>query len=177
MKRLLFLLPALAFVGLLGAFGVGLTMDPSILPSMLIGKPVPAFNLPPVRPGDQGFSRADLGGEPVLLNYYASWCVPCRVEQPVLMRLRAEGVSIHGVDWKEAPAEGAQWLAQHGDPYIRVGNDQSGRTGIDMGVSGVPETFVVDKQGRVRYRHVGALTSEDWATKIAPLMQRLKAES
>ncbi|MBW8814244.1 MAG: DsbE family thiol:disulfide interchange protein [Caulobacterales bacterium] len=177
MKRFLFLVPALLFAGLLVAFGIGLTMDPTILPSMLIGKPVPAFNLAPVRPGDQGLARADLGGEPVLLNYYASWCVACRAEHPMLMRLRSEGVPIHGVDWKDAPADGDKWLQDRGDPYIRVGNDQSGRTGIDMGVSGVPETFVIDKQGRVRYRHVGAITQDDWANKIAPLMQRLKAES
>jgi cytochrome c biogenesis protein CcmG/thiol:disulfide interchange protein DsbE len=177
MKRLLFLLPAGAFVALLVAFGIGLTMDPTILPSMLIGKPAPAFNLPAVRPGDQGLTRGDLGGEPALLNYYASWCAACRNEHGMLMRLRSEGVPIHGIDWKDAPADGDQWLKERGDPYIRVGNDRSGRTGIDMGVSGVPETFVLDKQGRVRYRHVGAITEEDWATKIGPLMQRLKAES
>jgi cytochrome c biogenesis protein CcmG/thiol:disulfide interchange protein DsbE len=95
----------------------------------------------------------------------------------MLMRLRAQGVAIHGLDWKDKREAGARWLADHGDPYIRVGSDESGRTGIDMGVSAAPETFVIDKQGRVRYRHVGAITPEDWARKIGPLMERLKSES
>jgi cytochrome c biogenesis protein CcmG/thiol:disulfide interchange protein DsbE len=177
MRRLLFIAPVAAFLVLIGVFFLGLQRDPTLLPSMLIGKPVPAFNLAPVRPGDQGLTTADLGGEPVLLNVYASWCVACRVEHPMLMRLRAEGVPIHGVDWKDEPEAGNKWLVDRGDPYIRVGNDRSGRAGIDMGVSGVPETFVVDKQGRVRYRHTGAISEDDWEHKIGPLMQRLKAES
>ena len=177
MKRLLFIAPVLGFFVLMGVFFVGLHRDPTILPSMLIGKPVPAFNLPPVRPGDQGFSTADLGGEPVLLNVYASWCAACRLEHPMLMRLRREGVPIHGLDWKDEPEKGNKVLLDEGDPYLRVGNDKSGRTGIDMGVSGAPETFVVDKAGKVRYRHVGAISIEDWEQKIRPLMERLKAES
>ncbi|WP_293898563.1 DsbE family thiol:disulfide interchange protein [Phenylobacterium sp.] len=177
MRRLLFIAPILAFAVLIGVFFAGLHRDPTLLPSMMIGKRVPTFDLAAVRPGDQGLRTGDLGGEPVLLNYYASWCVACRAEHPMLMRLRAEGVPIHGVDWKDEPEAGNKWLIDRGDPYLRVGNDRSGRTGIDMGVSGVPETFIIDKQGRVRYRHVGAITEEDWSQKIGPLMQRLKAES
>ena len=177
MRRILFIAPILGFFVLIGVFFVGLQRDPTILPSMLIGKPLPAFSLPPVRPGDQGFSTADLGGEPVLVNVYASWCAACKLEHPMLMRLRREGVPIHGLDWKDEAAKGNQVLLNEGDPYIRVGNDASGRTGIDMGVSGAPETFVVDKQGRVRYRHVGAISIEDWEQKIGPLMEKLKAES
>lgn len=176
MRRVLFLAPVAAFVLLVIGFFVGLHRDPTILPSQLLGKPVPAFNLPPVRPGDIGFVSAELKGEPSLLNAYASWCVACRVEHPMLMRLKAQGVRIHGLDWKDTAAKGNQWLIDRGDPYVRVGNDESGRTGIDMGVSGVPETFVVDKRGVVRYRHVGAITEEDWALKIGPLMEKLKAE-
>lgn len=177
MRRLLFIAPIAAFFVLMGVFFLGLQRDPTVLPSMLIGKPLPAFNLPPVRPGDQGFASTDLGGEPALINVYASWCVVCEVEHPILMRLRREGVPIHGLDWKDPPEKGAEVLAKRGDPYIRVGNDASGRTGIDMGVSGAPETFVIDKQGKVRYRHVGAISIEDWEQKIRPLMDRLKAES
>jgi len=177
MKRLLFLAPVALFVVLIGVFFAGLQRDPSLLPSMLIGKPMPAFNLPPVRPGDQGFSTADLGGEPMLVNVYASWCAACRIEHPMLMRLRREGVTIHGLDWKDEPEAGLGVLMNQGDPYARVGNDRSGRAGIDLGVSGAPETFVVDKAGKVRYRHVGAISIEDWEQKLRPLMERLKAES
>ena len=177
MKRLLFLSPVALFVILIGVFFVGLQRDPSLLPSMLIGKPVPAFSLPPVRPGDQGLSTADLGGEPKLLNIYASWCAACRIEHPMLMRLRREGVIIPGLDWKDEVEAGHDVLVKQGDPYERVGNDRSGRAGIDLGVSGAPETFVVDKAGKVRYRHVGAISIEDWDKKIGPLMARLRAES
>lgn len=176
MKRLLFLAPVALFVVLIGVFFVSLQRDPSLLPSMLIGKAVPAFNLPPVRPGDQGFATADLGGEPMLLNIYASWCAACRIEHPMLMRLRREGVTIHGLDWKDEPEAGFGVLQNQGDPYARVGNDRSGRAGIDLGVTGAPETFVIDKAGKVRYRHVGAISIEDWDQKIRPLMERLKAE-
>lgn len=178
MKRLLFILPVVGFLILLGVFFVGLGRDPRALPSAFIGKTLPAFATAPVRPDDVGLSNTDFDrGEPVLLNVFASWCGPCRVEHPVLMRLRSQGVAIHGLDWKESPAAGYRWLVQNGDPYIRVGNDETGRAGIDFGVAGVPETFVIDKRGRVRYRHVGALTPNDWETKIGPLMEKLRAES
>ena len=177
MKRLLFILPVLGFVVLLGVFFAGLGRDPRALPSAFIGKPLPAFTTAPVRPGDQGLANTDFErGEPVLLNVFASWCGPCRVEHPVLMRLRQQGVAIHGLDWKDEAVDGARWLSDHGDPYQRAGNDRTGRTGIDLGVSGVPETFVVDRTGHVRYRHVGAVTPQVWAETIAPLMARLRAE-
>lgn len=177
MRRLLFIAPILVFAAVLVAFFVGLGRDPTLLPSMMIDKPVPAFNLPPVRPDDRGFATTDLGDVPMLVNFYASWCAACRIEHPFLMRLRAQGVTLHGVDWKDERDAGFKWLADRGDPYVRVGHDGNGRTGIDMGVSAVPETFVVDKRGRVRYRHVGAITSEVWDQKIGPLMAKLRAES
>src|SRR5690606_8784972 len=130
-------------------FWVGLQRDPSKLPSQLIDRPAPQFALPAVRDGEPGLATADLAGEPALLNIFASWCVPCRLEHPVLMRLSAEGTPIYGIDWKETPAAGAAWLAEHGDPYRKVGNDEAGRIGIDLGVTGVPETFVIDRRGRV----------------------------
>jgi cytochrome c biogenesis protein CcmG/thiol:disulfide interchange protein DsbE len=177
MRRLLALLPVAAFVIVLVGFMVGLRHDPAVLPSMLIGKPLPAFALAPLRPDTPGLASADLTGEPVLLNVFASWCGPCKQEHPVLMRLKAEGVPIAGLDWKEPAADGARWLDANGDPYLRAGNDRTGRAGIDLGVSGVPETFVVDRRGRVRYRQVGGITPEIWAEKIEPLMARLRAES
>ncbi len=177
MRRLLALLPVAAFVIVLVGFMVGLRRDPSILPSMLIGKPLPAFTLAPLRANEAGLASVDLAGQPVLLNVFASWCGPCKEEHPTLLRLKAEGVPIVGLDWKEDAADGARWLDANGDPYLRAGNDRTGRAGIDLGVSGVPETFVVDRRGRVRYRQVGAITPQIWAETIEPLMARLKAES
>ncbi len=177
MKRVLFILPVLGFVVLLAVFFAGLGRDPRALPSAFVGKPLPSFTAPPVRPGDVGLTHADFQqGEPVLLNVFASWCGPCRVEHPVLMRLRSEGVPIHGLDWKEEAAGGLQWLTDNGDPYIRVGSDPTGRTGIEFGVAGVPETFVIDKHGKVRYRHVGAVTPDVWEAKLKPLMDDLRRE-
>jgi cytochrome c biogenesis protein CcmG/thiol:disulfide interchange protein DsbE len=177
MRRLIALAPVLVFVLLLAGFAVGLQRDPSLLPSMMIGKPVPAFNLPAVRAGDVGLQSAELSGEPMLLNAFASWCAVCQVEHPVLMRLKAEGVPIQGLDWKDEAADGAQWLLDRGDPYRKAGNDRTGRAGIDLGVAGVPETFVIDRKGMIRYRHVGAITPEVWTETLGPLMTRLKAES
>ncbi len=177
MKGALFLLPAALFGLLIAAFVVGLGRDPSKLPSMLIDKPLPAFALAPVRPGDAGLKSSDLRGAPRLLNVFASWCVSCRVEHPVLLALKARGVPIEGLDWKDKAADGAKYLADNGDPYGLVGNDRSGRAGIDLGVAGVPETFVVDGRGIVRYKQVGPIAPEDWERTIAPLMARLGARS
>jgi len=177
MRRLIAIVPVGLFVLVLLGFVVGLRRDPAILPSMLIGKALPAFVLPPLKADQPGLASADLTGEPVLLNVFASWCGPCQEEHPTLLRLQSQGVKIVGVDWKEEAADGARWLDANGDPYLRAGNDRTGRAGIDLGVSGVPETFVVDRRGRVRYRQVGAITPQVWAQTLAPLMARLRAES
>jgi cytochrome c biogenesis protein CcmG, thiol:disulfide interchange protein DsbE len=177
MRRLLFLSPVILFALVVVAFMSGLGRDPSKLPSTLIGKPLPAFDLPPVRANDVGLKTTDMTRKPVLLNVFASWCVSCRVEHPVLLQLKAEGVPVEGLDWKDEAADGARYLAENGDPYALVGNDRTGRTGIDLGVAGVPETFVVDRRGRVRYKHIGPIAPEDWAQTIKPLMDRLRAES
>ncbi|HEX4741812.1 MAG TPA: DsbE family thiol:disulfide interchange protein [Caulobacteraceae bacterium] len=178
MRRLVFLAPVVVFAGVMVAFALGLGHDPSVLPSTLIGKPVPAFSLPPVRPGDGGLASPQLasGGGPRLLNAFASWCVACRVEHPLLLGLKAQGVPIDGLDWKDKSADAEKYLTQQGDPYQRVGNDESGRAGIDLGVAGVPETFVVDGHGRVRYKQVGPITPDDWTRTIQPLMERLRRE-
>lgn len=176
MRRVYFLAPVALFALLILAFTIGLQRDPSKLESVLIDKPVPAFALPPVRPGDSGLRTADFSGEPALLNVFASWCVACRVEHPMLMRLKTQGVIIHGLDWKDEPVDGAQWLADHGDPYRLVGNDRTGRTGIDLGVTGAPETFVIDRRGRIRYKHIGPIEPSDWEGKIKPLLDRLRTE-
>ena len=177
MRGALFLLPAALFAAVMVAFVIGLGHDPSQLPSTLIGKPLPAFALAPVRPGGPGLKSSDLRGEPRLLNVFASWCVSCRLEHPVLLALKARGVPIEGLDWMDEAADGAKYLADNGDPYGLVGNDRSGRAGIDLGVAGVPETFVVDGRGVVRYKQVGPITPEDWERTIKPLMARLAARS
>jgi len=175
-RRLLFLIPAAAFALVIAAFAFGLGRDPSILPSTLIDKPLPAFDLPPLRPDAAGLKTADLTGEPRLLNVFASWCVACRVEHPVLLRIKAEGVPIDGLDWKDEPADGLRYLVDQGDPYRLTGNDRAGRAGIDLGVAAVPETFLIDRHGRVRYKQVGPITPDAWDRVIRPLMDRLKAE-
>lgn len=169
--------PAALFVILAIALAAGLKRDPTILPSVLIGKPAPAFNLAAVRPGDGPFSNADIAGKVVLINVFGSWCTACQVEHPTLMALRAQGVLIYGIDWKDAPEDGAAWLSRFGDPYIKVGNDQSGRLALDLGVSGAPETFVIDRQGRVRLKFIGPITPEVWRDEIAPLVAKLEAEA
>ncbi len=162
-------------LGVLGIFFFGLRRDPGLLPSTLIGKPVPIFDLTPVRSGEARLVSRQLRGEPRLLNAFASWCVACRAEHPVLLALKAQGVAIDGLDWKDAPAAGAAYLDKDGDPYARVGSDPTGRAGIDLGVAAVPETFVVDGAGVIRYKHVGPISPEDWNNTLQPLMARLRA--
>jgi cytochrome c biogenesis protein CcmG, thiol:disulfide interchange protein DsbE len=174
LRRFLFLLPVLIFVGVGIGLAVGLTRDPSTLPSPLIDKPVPTFELPPLagRNGP-GFSSADLEGQVSLVNVFASWCVPCRVEHPLLMALAEDGVAIYGIDYKDPADKAAGWLAELGDPYRAIGADQDGRVAIDWGVYGVPETFVVDREGRIRHRHVGPLQPRDIEKTIRPLLAEL----
>ena len=174
MRRLIFLAPILAFVALIGVFASRLGHDPTVLPSVLIGKPVPAFSLPGVRPGEPPLTSASLAqGRPRLLNVFASWCVSCRYEHPLLLELKQRGVPVDGLDWKDKPADAAAFLVVQGDPYAHVGNDESGRAGIDLGVSGAPETFVIDGSGVIRFKQVGPITPEVWSRQIEPLLARL----
>jgi cytochrome c biogenesis protein CcmG, thiol:disulfide interchange protein DsbE len=173
LRRLLFLLPLALFVVLAGYFGFGLFRDPALLPSALIDRPAPEFTLPglTVQPG---LAKADLGGSVVLVNFFASWCAPCREEHPLLMRLAEEGrITLYGIDYKDKPDDAARLLAQLGDPYRRIGVDQAGRTAIDFGVYGVPETYIVDAAGRIRYRQVGPITADDYERKLLPLLKQL----
>jgi cytochrome c biogenesis protein CcmG, thiol:disulfide interchange protein DsbE len=174
-RWLLFAIPLALFLSLAVFLGLGLTRDPSTLPSALVGKPAPEFALPPLEGRDQhGFSRADLGGRPMLVNVFASWCVPCRIEHPVISRLAEQGVAVQGINYKDQPADATAWLAELGDPFQHLGADRNGRVGIDFGVYGVPETYVIDKDGRVAYRHVGPLQPHDVERTILPLLERLK---
>jgi cytochrome c biogenesis protein CcmG, thiol:disulfide interchange protein DsbE len=175
-------LPFIVFAGLAGLFWYALqTGDPSRLPSALIGKPVPEFALPPLeglKGGDgsdiKSFTTADLAqGKPTIVNVFASWCVPCLEEHPMLMALAERGGSrIYGINYKDDPASARRFLGRYGNPYARVGVDPSGRTAIDFGVYGVPETFVISADGKIAFRHVGPLTEEAITGSILPLMRK-----
>lgn len=173
--RIPYLIPVVLFLGLALALGWGLRRDPRELPSALIGKPVPEFSLPPVQGRTLGLSAADLKGEVSLVNVFASWCTACRYEHPVFMRLKEDGVvAIHGINYKDRPQDAAKWLDELGDPYTRTGADLDGRVSIDWGVYGVPETFVIDRNGRIVFKQVGPVTSEVYREKIGPLIEELR---
>lgn len=168
--RLLVALPVLAFVALAGLFALRLGAgDPSRLPSALIGHPVPSFTLPALPGVDAasggplpGLASRDLaGGEVTVVNVWASWCAPCQVEHPLLATLPASGIRLVGLDYKDKPEAARRFLTTLGNPFAAVGVDASGRTGIEWGVYGVPETFVVGPDGRIRYKHIGPLTPEN----------------
>lgn len=150
--------------------------DPRGVPSALIGRGVPDFTLPALEPGSlPALSAADLRGPlpgPVLVNFWASWCVPCIVEHPQLMRLSREGVAVLGVNYKDRAADAAAFLTRHGNPFARLGRDEPGRVAIDWGVYGVPETYLIDRQGIVRWRHAGPMTPEVLAQDVRPLLRR-----
>ncbi|XEU55696.1 DsbE family thiol:disulfide interchange protein [Tistrella mobilis] len=171
------MLPVALFVGLTVALGWGLTRDPGVIPSALIGKPVPDFALPPVQGRRLGLSDTDLRGEVSLVNVFASWCTACRAGHPLFMRLAQSGaVPIHGLNYKDRPANAAGWLATLGDPYTRTGAELDGRVGIEWGVYGVPETFVVDADGRIAFKHIGPVTPQALKETILPLVERLRSK-
>jgi cytochrome c biogenesis protein CcmG/thiol:disulfide interchange protein DsbE len=169
-----FLLPLAIFVVLVGFLAVGLRLNPREVPSPFIGKPAPAFEVPQLHAVDQHISPRDMTGQVWLLNVWASWCVSCRQEHPVLLDLAKRKVApIIGLDYKDERSAGIAWLQQHGDPYLLSAYDRDGRIGIDYGVYGVPETFVIDKAGVVRYKHIGPLTPAVVEEKIVPLVKEL----
>jgi cytochrome c biogenesis protein CcmG/thiol:disulfide interchange protein DsbE len=173
-RRWIFAVPIAVFVLIALGFTLGLGINPQILPSALIDEPAPQFDLPPLPGHQQGFSTADLKGHVSLVNTFASWCAPCRMEHPVLNKLAAlKRVPIYGIDYKDQGEAGAKWIETLGDPYTRIGAD-TGRVGIDWGVYGVPETFVVDRNGRIRYKHVGPLSEDDVNRTILPMVARLE---
>ena len=173
-RRTTYLLPLALFGTLVIVLAVGLSRDPREVPSPLIGKPVPAFDLPPVNGRVHGLASRDLMGRVSLVNVFASWCVACRAEHAVLVDLaRRHIVSIHGLNYKDQPDDAARWLDQWGDPYTRTGADIDGRVAIDWGVYGVPETFLVGPDGRIAYKHVGPLTQEFVRDKLLPMVEGL----
>lgn len=175
-QRLIVLLPVLVFVALALAFWFGLGRDPKLVPSALIDQEVPSFELPPLVEGQPGLASADLSGEVTLVNVFASWCVPCRAEHPLWMRVAAqgEGPRLVAINYKDEGDAARAWLDELGDPYSLIGVDADGRTAIDWGVYGVPETFLVDAEGRIRYKHVGPVTETAWNERLLPMIESLR---
>ena len=177
-RRLIFLAPATLFAVLLVAFAIGLRHDPHLLPSALINRPAPDFALAGLYETAAGLTRRDLDGRVTLVNFFASWCAPCREEHPQLMALaRRPNVTLDGVAYKDKPEESRRFLDRLGNPFAHIGVDRDGTTAIDFGVYGVPETYVVDGTGHIRYRHVGPLTAEDVKEKILPLIEQITASA
>ncbi|WP_335338181.1 DsbE family thiol:disulfide interchange protein [Devosia sp. A16] len=178
MKRvLLAVLPLLLLVGLVAVFALNMDRDPSLVRSVLINKPAPSFTLPAV-PGSgvEGFDTASLKGEVTVVNVFASWCIPCREEHPLLERLRAEtGVRIFGINQKDAPENAVAFLTELGNPYQRIGGDTDNRVSIDWGVYGVPETFIVNAAGVITFKHVGPISPESLEKEVIPAIEKAKA--
>jgi len=179
-KHLAFLTPLLVFSILVGYFAIGLTKDPSKLPNMLAGQPVPEFTLAGLQGrDDEGFKNTDLLGDVTLVNVFGSWCEACRVEHPFLMEIKQKNlIPIHAIDWREVDSKaGPLWLKKNGDPYTLVGDDPKSKAAISFGVTGAPETFLVDKKGIIRFKHVGPINKQVWQSTLEPLIVRLNKES
>ncbi len=169
------LIPLGLFIVLVVFLAIGLTRDPREVPSPLINKAAPMFSAPRLYAPDQQFSAKDMLGKVWLLNTWASWCVACREEHPILMEFaKTKTLPIVGLDYKDQNAEGLKWLARFGDPYDLAITDKDGRIGIDYGVYGVPETFLIDKAGVIRYKQIGPVTEEALRDKILPLVRELQ---
>ena len=165
-------IPLVVLIALIGLFVFGLQRDPRLVPSPLIGKAAPAFDLPTLDGQPQRMSQTDLQGAPVLVNFFASWCAGCQEEHPYLMQLtRNSQVKLVGIDYKDAEADLRPWLNHKGNPYGQILTDLEGRAGIDWGVYGVPETFVLDAKGTIIYKQVGPMTPEVWEHDIQPLLK------
>ena len=171
-------LPLLVFVVLVIFLSIGLTKDPRDLPSALIGKPAPGFNLPQLYQPQQRFNAQSLQGKVWIINVWASWCVSCRAEHEMLKLLvKKHPVMLVGLNYKDQSQDALAWLREHGNPYQQIVTDVDGRVGIDWGVSAVPETFIVDKLGIVRYKHTGPITYKTLQDIFFPLLQQLESQS
>jgi cytochrome c biogenesis protein CcmG/thiol:disulfide interchange protein DsbE len=173
-SRVKLFIPLIIFAVLAVLFWRGLSLDPTAMPSALLNKPVPEFSLPPLDDDTKIVSRDIFMGKTSLLNIWATWCPPCYVEHPFLVKLAEQGVPIIGVNYKDDVIDATKWLEELHNPYVVVIRDADGRLGLDLGVSGWPETYVVDKQGIIRYKHVGVVDQKVWTETLQPLMQSLK---
>jgi len=173
-----YLVPLAIFALLVGFLYVGLHRDPREIPSPLIDKPAPEFQLMQLHRPDQMLSLQDMRGKVWLLNVWASWCESCRDEQPLLVEYARQNiVPIYGLDYKDDPADAIKWLEQFGNPFVLSAVDKEGQVGIDFGVYGVPETFLIDKQGIIRYKQIGAITPEAWENNILPMVRKFQQQS
>jgi len=172
-QRVMLFIPLAIFAVLGVLFWRGLSLDPNSMPSALLDKPVPKFSLP--RLGNLQETRDEniFKGKVSILNVWATWCETCRIEHPFLLQLKAQGVQIIGVDYKDKTEDAQRWIAQLGNPYEDVIIDEDGRLGLDLGVFGAPETYVVDKEGVIRYKHIGDLNQKSWDEKIKPVFDKL----
>ncbi len=171
------LIPLFMFMALGLAFGIGLTKDPSKLPSQLINQPFPDFSLPDLLDTDVIVDHDYFDGQVTLVNIFGSWCVACDQEHPLLMRLAAnKEVNMLGVDWRDTVEKGRRWLEIRGNPYSRVVFDADSMLAIDLGVTGAPESFVVDKNGQIRYKFVGPISEKVWQSELKPLVMALRIE-
>lgn len=172
-------IPLVAFVVLVALLAVGLTLDPREVPSPFIGKPAPQFTLPVLGKTGNTISPADMKGTVWLLNVWASWCTSCRAEHEVIKQLASSDpdVAIVGLNYKDESADASAWLSRFGNPYVASAVDRQGQAGIDWGVYGVPETFIVDKKGIVRHKHIGPVTEQSLREVIIPLITQLKGEA
>ena len=175
MKKLIYFVPLILFLVLIGFLKNGLSRDPRDLPSQFIDKLAPEFSVAYLLDENKVMTQADLKGEVSLLNFWASWCPTCLGEHDILMEIsRQSDVVIFGVDYKDERVEGKRWVEERGDPYRAIAFDPEGQVGIDWGLTGTPETFVLDKQGIVRYKHVGAITWQDWKQTLEPIVNELQ---
>ncbi|QEP43468.1 DsbE family thiol:disulfide interchange protein [Ectothiorhodospiraceae bacterium BW-2] len=173
-----YLLPLVIFIALSLLLAIGLKLNPREVPSPFIGKVAPAFTLPQLHQAEKSFDPVQMQGQIWLLNVWASWCVSCRAEHKVITYMaEVEGVTIIGLNYKDERGDAIRWLGQFGNPYLLSAHDLAGEVGIDWGVYGVPETFVIDREGVVRHKHIGPVTMESYRSQIKPLLEQLQQES
>ena len=172
-----YLIPLALFLVLVVFLAIGLTRNPNELPSALIDKPSPTFRLPQLKQPDKTFSAEDMRGKVWMLNVWASWCVACRDEHPFMFEYQKSGaVPIYGLNYKDRPEDALGWLSELGDPYLLSAVDLDGRVAIDYGVYGAPETYIIDKKGTIRLKHVGPVMPDVWEKKILPMVQELNRQ-
>lgn len=172
-----YLIPLGLFLVLVAFLAIGLTRDPNVLPSALLDKPAPTFRLPQLKEPGKTFSAEDMRGKVWMLNVWASWCVACRDEHPYLFEYQKSGaVPIYGLNYKDKREDALAWLGELGDPYLLSAVDLDGRVAIDYGVYGAPETYIIDKSGTIRMKHVGPVTPDIWSKKVLPLVQELNRQ-
>ncbi len=175
-RRLILILPLLVFIAVAGLLLRALSLNSEDLPSALIGKPMPVFDLPSLAQPEQRVNQNYFAGKPALLNVWATWCIACRAEHPMLNRLAQQGINVVGLNYKDQRGKALQWLDNLGNPYAINIYDEKGRLGLDLGVYGAPETYVVDSRGLIHYKHIGVVNEDVWINKLKPVYTRLLSE-